>query len=295
MKKTLLAGLALVALTGAAGAADLGVRAAPPPPPVAGAFVPASAFSWSGFYAGVNAGYAFEDNKNRFADVFVPAGTFGLNGPTLATTVSYTTSRNRDGFTGGGQLGYNVQFGQGSGIVLGVETDIQYADLNNQRRDRGFYTLSPAATRVGPSVVFVDPAGNRGVDWFGTVRGRVGYAFDRFLVYGTGGFAYGGGGVSDGLAYGRSNETRVGYAVGGGVEYALPTTSFLNFFNTNAVTLKVEGLYVDLERDSRKSAGSVFAYDTSTNTPYLASGLRRLDDTQFAVVRAGLNYKFGSY
>ncbi|KQO76353.1 hypothetical protein ASF20_13445 [Methylobacterium sp. Leaf88] len=148
---------------------------------------------------------------------------------------------------------------------------------------------------MGPSVVFVDPAGNRGVDWFGTVRGRVGYAFDRFMVYGTGGFAYGGGGESDGLAYGRSNETRVGYAVGGGVEYALPTTSFLNFFGTNAVTLKVEGLYVDLERDSRKSGGSVFAYDTSTNTPYLASGLKRLDDTQFAVVRAGLNYKFGTY
>ncbi|MEE7494730.1 hypothetical protein MOTC310_31700 [Methylobacterium oryzae] len=190
-------------------------------------------------------------------------------------------------------MGYNVQFGQGAGIVLGVETDIQYADLNNRRRDGGFYSFGPGA--VSSSVVFVDPTGNRGVDWFGTVRGRIGYAFDRVLVYGTGGFAYGGGGSDNQLAYGRDNDTRIGYAVGGGVEYAIPTGSFLNFFNSNAVTVKVEGLYVDLERDSRKSAGSIFAYDTATNTPYVAVGNKRADDTQFAVVRAGLNYKFGSY
>ena len=186
-----------------------------------------------------------------------------------------------------------MQFGQGQGIVLGVETDIQYADLNNQRRDRGFYSFGPGT--VSNSVAFVDPTGNRGVDWFGTVRGRLGYAFDRFMVYGTGGFAYGSGGESDQFQYGRKSDTRIGYAVGGGIEYAIPTTSFLNFFNSNAVTFKIEGLYVDLERDSRKDGGSVFAYDTATNTPYVAVGNKRLDDTQFAVVRAGLNYKFGSY
>ncbi len=186
-----------------------------------------------------------------------------------------------------------MQFGQGAGFVVGVEADIQYADLNNQRRDNGFYSFGPGT--VSNSVVFVDPTGNRGVDWFGTVRGRVGYAFDRVLVFGTGGFAYGGGGSDEQRLYGRSSETRVGYAVGGGIEYALPTTSFLNFFNSNAVTLKVEGLYVDLQNDNRRDAGSVFAFDTANNTPYVAVGNKRLDDTQFAVVRAGLNYKFGSY
>ena len=165
--------------------------------------------------------------------------------------------------------------------------------MNNQRRDSGFYTFGPGA--VGNNIAIVNPAGNRGVDWFGTVRGRVGYAFDRFMVFGTGGFAYGGGGESDGLQFGRKDETRIGYAVGGGVEYALPTNSFLNFMGSNAVTFKIEGLYVDLQSDSRKSSGSVFAYDTAAGIPYVAAGNKRLDDTQFAVVRAGMNYKFGTY
>ncbi len=133
------------------------------------------------------------------------------------------------------------------------------------------------------------------------MRGRLGYAFDRTLVYATGGFAYGSGG---GRQFGtgvNSDDFQTGYAVGGGVEYALPTDSFLNFFRSSAVTLKVEGLYVNLEQN-RRTAGS-FAQNiggalVSTTTPgvTLVSGpanTRR--DTEFAVVRAGVNYKFGSY
>ncbi|MCV5185543.1 outer membrane beta-barrel protein, partial [Escherichia coli] len=79
------------------------------------------------------------------------------------------------------------------------------------------------------------------LDWFGTVRGRLGYAFDRWLVYGTGGFAYGGGSRSPYAAsypYTLPDTARIGYALGGGVEYAL----------TDHISVKVEGLYVDLGR-----------------------------------------------
>ncbi|MFM2461994.1 outer membrane protein, partial [Klebsiella pneumoniae] len=86
------------------------------------------------------------------------------------------------------------------------------------------------------------------------VRGRLGYAFDRTLVYGTGGFAYGSGGGRDfGLTNSSRDDFQTGWAAGGGVEYALPTDSFLNFFRSSAVTLKIEGLYVNLDQGNRNN------------------------------------------
>ena len=96
------------------------------------------------------------------------------------------------------------------------------------------------------------------IDFFGTVRGRLGYAFDRTLVYATGGFAYATG-TDDGARVGlqnfagRRNDFKTGWTVGGGFEYALPTDSFLNFFRSSAVTLKVEGLYVNLDNNSNRA------------------------------------------
>ncbi len=85
------------------------------------------------------------------------------------------------------------------------------------------------------------------LSFLGTVRGRVGYAFDRVFVYGTGGFAYGdvtqrvGFQTAAPLTYfGSRSRIDTGYAYGGGIEYALPTDSFLNFFRSNAVTIKAE-------------------------------------------------------
>ncbi|KTS03401.1 porin, partial [Methylobacterium radiotolerans] len=79
---------------------------------------------------------------------------------------------------------------------------------------------------------------------------------------------------------------------GGGIEYALPTDSFLNFFRSSAVTLKVEGLYVNLDRNTRNQGA--FVINAANNFPVVYSGIGRRSD-EFAVVRAGLNYKFGSY
>jgi len=185
-------------------------------------------------------------------------------------------------------------------VVVGIEADAQYADFGAQRNR--FSAAAPAGSAIVPGTLVYNPNGLSGLDYFGTVRGRLGYAFDRTLVYGTGGFAYGSGSADRSFGgYAGNDSFRTGWAVGGGIEYALPTDSFLNFFRSSAVTLKVEGLYVNLDR-SRNSAGSFatnaggVTYATTSPGVVLVSGpANTRASTEFAVVRAGLNYKFGSY
>ncbi|NBJ13881.1 outer membrane protein [Microvirga arsenatis] len=225
--KTLLVGLAATtALATAAQAADLPVRSAPPAPIVAAVPV----FTWTGFYVGVNAGYGWNTNDD---DVVIPGvGTFEAD--------------DEGGFVGGGQIGYNYQIGS---FVLGAEADIQYADIGGDSDFDGIFN------------------GDDDDDdsWFGTVRARAGVAFDRALIYATGGLAYGE--IRNGFS--SSDDVSVGWTIGGGVEYAF----------TNNLTARVEGLYVNLEQDD----------DDLPAVPGVS------DETEFGVVRAGLNYKFGSY
>ena len=165
-------------------------------------------------------------------------------------------SSNDGGFVGGGQIGYNYQIGQ---FVIGAEADIQYADMGGKNHF-GY--------------------GNQGMDWFGTVRARAGVAIDRALIYVTGGFAYGGGNNGNGTYYNgafisNSDSTTTGWTVGGGVEYAF----------TDNLTAKIEGLYVNLGNNGNNSA---YVW----NNAYSGNNS---DDTEFGVVRAGLNYKFNGF
>ena len=276
MTKLLASLAAFTALTGAASAADLPRRAAPPP-----VFTPVPVFTWTGAYFGINAGYAF-DASSRTNNTFAVPFPYAAPG-----TVASFRNRSQDGFSGGGQIGYNWQLTPGSGVVIGVEADAQYLDFG---RNRNNAFVSGA---VAPGYYVTDPRGLSSLDYFGTVRGRLGYAFDRTLVYGTGGFAYGSGSADRSFGgYAGNDSFRTGYAVGGGIEYALPTDSFLNFFRSSAVTLKVEGLYVNLDRNTRNQGA--FVINAANNFPVVYSGIGRRSD-EFAVVRAGLNYKFGSY
>ncbi|MBX9931176.1 MAG: porin family protein [Methylobacterium sp.] len=288
MKKLLLASTVLAGLTATASAADLPRRAAPP------VFVPVPVFTWTGFYFGINAGYGFDAGDrgtNVYNNVFPnlvrgPNGVPGAGGP---SQVAFSDSSS-EGFVGGGQIGYNYQFTPGSGLVVGIEADAQYVDFG---RNRTAFVLTPGFT-PNNGVQFVDPRGTASLDYFGTVRGRIGYAFDKVLFYGTGGFAYGAGSEERSFGGFRGNDSfRTGYAAGGGIEYALPTDSFLNFFKSSAVTLKVEGLYVNLENNNRNAG--VYAID-SNSVLYRQPGFtNRNSGSEFAVIRAGLNYKFGSY
>src|SRR5215207_7862243 len=243
MNKVLTSSVALFGLTAAAMAADVPSRTiAPVTPAVPVASAPV--FTWTGFYVGVNAGYGFSDrNDDDFNNGFgfssfggsglaVPTLTANLDLGPLAPVVPTSgfpvgfgglngNRRNHDGFVGGGQIGYNYQFTPGSGVVIGIETDLQYADFGRRRNDDffsfggfgsntftanpvlpagyfengpGFGISDPTAGSAGNVVLFDNASGNRfgrnRIDWFLTIRGRLGYAIDRLLIYATGGGAF---------------------------------------------------------------------------------------------------------
>ncbi|MDP4023218.1 porin family protein, partial [Methylobacterium sp. NEAU 140] len=177
MKKLLLASTVLTGMTVAASAADLPRRAAPPP-----VFAPVPVFTWTGAYFGINAGYAFDASSRNTGSAFGVPAPFAAPG-----TIAVFRNRSQDGFSGGGQVGYNFQFTPGSGVVVGIEADAQYLDFGRNRNSAFI------AGGLAPGYYVTDPRGLSSLDFFGTVRGRLGYAFDRTLVYGTGGFAYGSG------------------------------------------------------------------------------------------------------
>jgi outer membrane immunogenic protein len=268
MKKLLLAGVALTGLVAGAGAvsaADLPARTAP----IAPVAVPAvPIFTWTGFYAGVNAGYGWQNNED--SSFFVPAGTFGPG--TAGGIVSFADDEG-DGFVGGGQIGYNYQMGT---FVIGVEADLQWADLGGSDGLATFPASFPGT--------FVPAGAGGGVDWFGTVRARLGFAFDRALIYATGGFAYGGTDNGDtGFFDDGGDDTRTGWALGGGVEYAF----------TQNLTFGLEGLWVNLDGDNRGTFVGTVEDPTGDVVPVFAPGVDRGDDeNDFFVARAKMNFKF---
>jgi outer membrane immunogenic protein len=217
---------------------------------------PAPIFNWSGFYVGLNGGYVFDTGKSQLT------GTPGLLATGLAPIGSSKTMG--DGFTIGGTLGYNYQIGN---FVAGVEADLNYVDLGK--------TVS---TTLGP----LTTTQSQDMTYFGTVRGRLGYAFDRVLIYGTGGLAYGDQKARtsiSGLASqwdGSKSDTRFGYVLGAGMEYGI----------TSNWSAKVEYLYYDLGKTNYTSplvagagAGAgVFATSKAEN--------------RGNIVRAGINYRF---
>lgn len=174
-------------------------------------------------------------------------------------------------------FGYNWQFapwfGWGTGVVLGVEADIQ-GSSQKSRVDGAF-----SDPIFGP-VTFSGGVEDK-LTWFGTVRGRAGIAFDRVLWYGTGGWAFGksklaegaltssnAGGLIASTAFNTSNSMN-GWTVGGGIEWA-----FLGNW-----TAKLEYLYIDFgSRDNIAIPGG----------PFIITNGHFIDN----VARAGVNYKF---
>lgn len=202
-------------------------------------FSPVRASSWTGFYAGVNAGYAFGD----------------ANSALVLPAASNPFSSKYDGFIGGAQMGYNWQAGS---IVFGVEAEINYADVSGSR-------LVPSTTAVATNTL----------EWFGTARGRIGYAFDRVMPYVTGGFAFGKNKleVRDAASAAGAIDfaTHRGWALGGGVEVMVRE-------NWSA---KVEYLHVDLGNKN------TYMVDTIGGAGSFMSS-----DLKFGLVRGGLNYRF---
>ena len=265
-------------------------------PSASGSGLPA--FNWTGPYVGVNAGYDF-DGATRTDRT---TGALPNNTGALALNLRPTSHNvHGSGFTGGAQVGYNYQMGSrftwgGAGLVMGAEADAQYTDIHRTDTLSNTTLYGPLDTPGAPPTTRVNQY-KGDLNFLGTVRGRLGFAYDNVLIYGTGGYAYGD--VERRVTYygpnapttpfftGESNGMRSGFVYGGGVEIAVPTSSFLNrlnFFHSSGVTIKAEYLHYDLGADTLNMPG--------VNGGATIGGYTTRVRTDGDLVRAGINYKF---
>jgi outer membrane immunogenic protein len=259
MKKLLVAGAALLALiAGAAHAADL------PIVPYGGPII-VPAYQWSGFYLGANAGGHFGNDK--ITTTMTPVLGFSPAEAVAIDSVSPTTLKPA-GFIGGLQGGYNWQFNQ---ILVGFEVDANWMSGTASRTLLNLPTAFPNESMFNQTnAIFLF-----------TARPRVGWVWDRALLYVTGGYAMGNVKFNDFFTastsigpapFGTVTTAHMsGWTAGLGFEYGL----------SEAWTVKAEYLYVDL--------GS-FTNSTGFPTGDIITYTHKYTDN---VVRAGLNYKFG--
>jgi outer membrane immunogenic protein len=271
-------------------AADMPVKGPPSPPPV-------PVYNWTGWYAGVNAGASFGRVKTDFNAPVTVAGTFNGVAQPLGTFDFAGSDRTYpDGFMGGGQIGYNWQL---SPIwVVGLEADFQGAIEKDRSALTNTFSRTVGVLAWDGSTVLDYQTK---IDWFGTVRGRIGYVWGNgeVMSYVTGGLAYGKvdvegtstvtvGAPVSGIpaitqAFGH-NAVNTGWVLGYGTEGRLATPGW---------TYKIEALYMDLGHldavglggSSTNTSGNITAAPTAgpvTTHSHFTDG----------ILRAGLNYQF---
>jgi opacity protein-like surface antigen len=262
MNRLVESGLLLALLSQTALAADLPLASRPVPP------VLSPAFTWTGPYAGLFAGYGALDRATRFT----------CTGPGDARFCPVLPSKQSadDGFIGGGEVGYNWQLG--SGLVVGGAADYQFTRLWGYDRWTGTFP-----GQAGGSFPYSVAHSGQRLDDLTTVRGKVGFAFDRTLVYATGGLAFGNVRTDNNLTLssarlfdGRHGEVRLGYVAGAGIEHAF----------SEHLSVKVEGLYYDL------GSGAVLPAPSYPVLTGYRAGTRIATDG--FLTRVGLNYRFGA-
>jgi outer membrane immunogenic protein len=177
-------------------------------------------FSWTGFYLGAQAGYGWGEGESDIAG-------FGYD---------------VDGWTAGIYGGYNHQFT--NGVVVGLEADINYADFNGSGAGVGAFGAFSQTTDI---------------NWDGAVRARLGYGFDRFLVYVAGGVAFADIDVdtfgAGGALVGSGNDTAVGWTIGAGVEAAV----------TQNLAVRAEYRYTNYDDVEFDVAGTTFGDNSIDN------------------------------
>jgi outer membrane immunogenic protein len=357
MKKLLLSAAVLAISAGAALAADLPSRKGPPvlppppPPPL-----------WTGFYAGLNAGYGFGTNSNTqsiglgsldftgyghdryqkvelsqaaILDLDRNKGWGGNSTLGAGLALSGVGGANQSGFIGGGQVGYNYQWGPS--FVIGLEADIQGTGIRGSSYTAGLGSDSAVVGYdryhkfVGDSTAWGGTRVNAGVDWLGTVRGRVGYLFTpTLLAYVTGGLTYGGVyanvnnyGVSTTtissyhhqdykdldqvesqfshtfIGGGNKSQTLVGWNVGGGLEWLVAPNWSVKaeaiYWNMGNQTLPTVALATapesSLGRGGLERSLDVQRGSGPSASPAVVYGATRVN-YQGVIARAGINYHF---
>jgi outer membrane immunogenic protein len=249
--------LLVVSASGAARAADLPMKAAPVPAPV---------YSWTGFYVGLNAGYGLAEDP--FSQTITEPG--------VVTESSSINSRvTPNGAIAGGQVGYNYQSDH---VVYGVEGDFQWSG----QRDTAGCGLE-CITGGGIAATLGSAAQN--IKWFGTARGRLGWADNGWLLYVTGGGAWAGVDATTAISEtgaglpafaqsGTTSFTRAGWVVGGGAEVRI----------SGPWSAKFEYLYMDLGGIS----------DTLTVTALgvgATAALTTNSEIHDHIIRVGVNYR----
>jgi outer membrane immunogenic protein len=280
-------------------AADMSIKARP-------ASAVAAVYNWTGFYVGANAGYTWGGSD---AVDLVSTPTFLVGPPLLGaqgifTSQTFFTSANgvlnphSSGFIGGGQIGYNWQFGDR--YVAGFEADIQGIVDARGSDTRTIVVALPVPLFAPGNVAQTTLSATKSIDYLGTVRGRLGYLVSPTLLgYGTGGLAYGGVHSSAStfqsrngpvVPFGAANsfsDTRIGWTAGGGGEWM-----FMRNWSA-----KVEYLYYDLG----KATYDVGALNAVLLPPLPVPPAGTLGSASFSraatrfnghIVRAGINYHF---
>lgn len=227
----LLGAVARIGLADTAVAADLSPYA-PPQFAIEPAYRPA--FTWSGFYVGLQGGYSW--------------GRTNAETTSVGSGETQTTSYDTGGFLGGAHAGFNWQ--AGSNLVLGVETDLEASRSDGS----GIGTLG--------AVHFAN------IDWMGSLRGRIGYAAGNTLLYATGGLAYGGVSFDRALTVGAArylshSDWRTGWTLGAGVEHAIASN----------VTLRLEYRYTDFGKDQFATQTSGLIDGTEVTQSAIRAGL----------------------
>ncbi len=278
MRKLTLLGVATVALVSISPvhAADLGTRPIYKAPPAAVAPVPV--FSWTGCYIGgqIGGGWGRDTisipNLAATAEV-PPAEVAGLSLPSV--------TGNTSGILGGGQVGCNYQFAPN--WVMGIEGDGSAADI------KGSVTESvPFANPLAspPTAVTISGTASAKTDWIASTTGRLGWAWDRWLVYGKGGVAWAGDKYSASIPIFNeqlsTSETRTGWTAGGGIEWA--------FWNNWSA--KVEYDFYDFGTRNVTLTGTFTGGPTTfAPGPITVPGIN-VKET-ISVVKFGISYKFG--
>jgi outer membrane immunogenic protein len=286
------AALAVVAIASQVAAADLPARA----PAYAKAPRTDPIYDWSGFYVGANGGYGFDHQSVGYTPNDDLARAFVdpvLIGAPAGTRIATTDALHERGGFGGIQGGYSWKL---SGrFIAGIEADFDGASIHGRSdATHPFLTTSPLAIPLSFAL-------NQKLDWFGTLRGRVGFnPASNWLLFASGGLAYGhvtesavitaansfsaGNGVSGAncpagtpcyVATGA--HTLAGWAAGVGAEYAL----------TRNVTMRAEYLHIDLGKSSLTSS-----FPNRQANLLTSSATTNFSPIAFDTVRVGVNYHF---
>jgi outer membrane immunogenic protein len=233
---------------------------------------------WSGFYLGVNGGYGWGANSSTL-DTYAFHDWDNYDGAGVATLTT-------EGGFGGGQIGFNVQRDR---LVFGIEADIQGADIGGSKDS---FAINSG---IHPDVETYALVKSR-LDWFGTLRGRLGYSFGSSMVYATGGLAYGSikdtltgtvtadlypTGSSQVLLADSHTSNATGYAVGGGFETML----------TPSWSVKAEYQYIDLGSTTLYDINGVTQHTYEHTYTDVGDASVKVDHT-YHTARVGLNYKF---